>query len=54
MTTLDEVEVWAIQRARFAQDPGFAGIIDGSLRALVIDSGATPKTALIDQVRGWR
>ncbi|MBP2303617.1 glycoside hydrolase family 108 protein [Azospirillum picis] len=39
VAALDEAEVRAIYRARYIEEPGFAGITDGALRALVIDSG---------------
>ncbi|WP_207479590.1 glycoside hydrolase family 108 protein [Arenibaculum pallidiluteum] len=34
---LDEVEVRAIYQARYVEEPGYAGIIDDRLRALVVD-----------------
>ncbi|MBP2310703.1 hypothetical protein GBZ48_35580 [Azospirillum melinis] len=37
VAALDEVR--AIYRARYIEEPGFAGIADDTLRALVIDSG---------------
>lgn len=36
---LDEAEVRAIYQSRYIDGPGFAGITDADLRALVIDSG---------------
>nr|WP_222530974.1 glycosyl hydrolase 108 family protein [Azospirillum sp. 412522] len=39
VAALDEGEVRAIYRARYIEEPGFAGITDDVLRALVIDSG---------------
>ena len=39
VAALDEAEVRAIYRARYIEEPGFAGITDDALRALVIDSG---------------
>ncbi len=39
VAALDEAEVRTIYRARYIEEPGFAGIGDAALRALVIDSG---------------
>jgi len=39
VAALDEAEVRAIYRANYIEKPGFAGITDDALRALVIDSG---------------
>lgn len=39
VAALDEADVRAIYRARYIEEPGFAGITDDALRALVIDSG---------------
>ncbi|WP_372395183.1 glycosyl hydrolase 108 family protein (plasmid) [Azospirillum sp. HJ39] len=38
VAALDEDEVRTIYRARYIEEPGFAGITDGALRTLVIDS----------------
>ncbi|CAO3357710.1 glycosyl hydrolase 108 family protein [Azospirillum melinis] len=40
VAALVEAEAWTIYRARYIKEPGFAGITDDALRALVIDSGA--------------
>jgi lysozyme family protein len=45
VAALDEDEVRAIYRARYIADPGFAGITDDTLRALVIDSGVIHNTS---------
>ncbi|CAO3440155.1 glycoside hydrolase family 108 protein [Azospirillum endophyticum] len=39
VVALDEAEVRTIYRARYIEEPAFAGIADDKLRALVIDSG---------------
>lgn len=44
VAALDETEVRAIYRANYIEKPGFAGIADDKLRALVIDSGVNHGT----------
>ncbi|WP_434619162.1 glycoside hydrolase family 108 protein [Azospirillum sp. B2RO_4] len=44
VAALDEAEVRAIYRARYIEEPGFSGITDDALRALVIDSGVNHGT----------
>lgn len=44
VAALDEAEVRAIYRARYIEEPGFVGIADAALRALVIDSGVNHGT----------
>ncbi|SMF92339.1 Predicted Peptidoglycan domain-containing protein [Azospirillum oryzae] len=45
VAALDEAEVRTIYRARYIEEPGFAGITDDALRALIIDSGVNHGTA---------
>ena len=45
VAALDEAEVRAIYRARYIEEPGFTGIADDALRALVIDSGVNHGTS---------